>query len=72
MTCKHLKTYFKPRERMTTALFDNDIKKMAEFLAGQYSASAHFLIAGSAAEPKAASWSKCLDYLGNQGLSLWP
>jgi hypothetical protein len=41
---------------MTTALFDNDIKKMAEFLAGQYSASAHFLIAGSAAEPRAASW----------------
>jgi hypothetical protein len=48
MTCKHLKTYFKHHERMTTALFDKDIKKMAEFLAGHDSASAYFLIAGSA------------------------
>jgi hypothetical protein len=47
MTCKHLKTYFKPHERMTKALFDKDIKKMAEILAGHDSASAYFLIAGS-------------------------
>lgn len=65
-----MKTYFKPHERMTTALFDKDIKKMAEFLAGHDSASVYFLIAGSAAESKTASWSKCLDCLGNQDLSL--
>jgi hypothetical protein len=47
MTCKHLKTYLKPHERMTKALFDKDIKKMAEILAGHDSVSAYFLIAGS-------------------------
>jgi hypothetical protein len=31
---------------MTKALFDKDIKKMAEILAGHDSASAYFLIAG--------------------------
>ena len=42
-----MKTYFKPHERMTKSLFDKDIKKMAEILAGHDSASAYFLIAGS-------------------------
>jgi hypothetical protein len=42
-----MKTYFKPHERMTKSLFDKDIKKMAEILAGHDSASANFLIAGS-------------------------
>ena len=38
MTCKHLKTYFKPHEPMTKALFDKEIKKMAVIFAGHDSA----------------------------------